>query len=75
MNTLAGADEKRPKECEVPLDRYHLAATELSPSLLAMEAECRRLDPGGDGAEELRRKIYQELDQSRPPFNPPSPPL
>lgn len=66
MNDLTGEDEKRPKEREVPLDSYDLPATELGLSLLAIEAERRGLDPEGDSAEELRRKIYQELAQNRP---------
>lgn len=75
VNELTGADEKRPEEHEPPVDSFDLPATELSPSLLAIEAECRGLDPGGDGAEELRRKIYHELAQSCPAFNPLPPPL
>lgn len=66
MNDLTGEDEKRRKERGVSLDRYDLPATELSPSLLAIEAERRGLDPEGDSAEELRGKIYQELAQNRP---------
>ena len=66
VNDLAGEDEKRPKEHEPPVDSFDLSATELSPSLLAIEAERRGLDLGGDGAEELRREIYRKLAQNRP---------
>jgi hypothetical protein len=49
----------------------NLPATELSPSLLAIEAECR----GAGGADELRSEIYRELAQNHPPITLPSPPL
>lgn len=45
---------------------FDLPATELSPALLAVEAERRGIDLGGGGSDELRRAVYQELAQNRP---------
>jgi hypothetical protein len=45
---------------------FDLPATELSPSLLATEAERRVIDFKADQAEGLRREIYQELEKSGP---------
>jgi hypothetical protein len=72
---LAGANETHFPENDGSRPCFDLPATELSPSLLAIEAQCRGIDLQADSAGELRREIYQELAQSRPPFNPPSPSL
>jgi hypothetical protein len=45
-------------------------ATELSPSLLAIEAELRGIRIETGKAEELQREIYQELAQKPPPIGP-----
>jgi hypothetical protein len=42
-----------------------LSATELSPSLLAIEAELRGMRLQTANAEELQREIYQELVKTR----------
>jgi hypothetical protein len=67
VNDLAGKGEKRLVEHEVPGDSFDLPATELSPSLLAIEVEIRGIDRQEGSNKELRRKIYRELAQSRPP--------
>jgi hypothetical protein len=43
-----------------------LPSTELSPSLLAIEAERRGIDLQAGRVEELRREIYLELAQNGP---------
>lgn len=66
LNELSVADESRPEEREELRCGIDLPATELSPSLLAIEAEVRGLPLPAGRAEELQRKIYEELAQSRP---------
>ena len=46
------------------------AETELSPALLAIEAECRGLEPGLKDPAALRRAIYRELARRTPPSMP-----
>jgi hypothetical protein len=43
-----------------------LPATELSPSLLAIETEIRGIDLQDGRIEELRRAIYEKLAQKNP---------
>jgi hypothetical protein len=45
---------------------FDLPSSELSPSLLAIEAERRGIDMQAGRAEKLRREIYQKLAQSSP---------
>jgi len=52
---------------------FDLPATELSPSLLAIEAELRGIKLETGKAEELQREIYQELTQKPPPIAPEEP--
>jgi len=63
---LAGGNESRFSENDEPGHGFDLPSTELSPSLLAIEAERRGIDLKADRANELRREIYQELAQNRP---------
>jgi hypothetical protein len=51
---------------------FDLPATELSPALLALEADRRGIDLAGGRAEELRREIYQELTRKCPDDRPDS---
>lgn len=44
-----------------PGGSFEVAATELCPSLLRMEAERLGINPEGHGAEELRRIVYLAL--------------
>ena len=66
MNDLAGVCEDGSAEHGDPEPGFDLPATELSPSLLAIEAERRGIHLKDGSAEELRREIYQELAQNRP---------
>jgi hypothetical protein len=50
-------EQQDPEGCD-------LSFSELSPSLLAIEAERRGIDLQAGRAEELRREIYQELAQN-----------
>jgi hypothetical protein len=61
VSDLTGPGEVGVSDQEQPGHGFDLPATELSPALLAMEAELRGKDAGGDGTEDLRREIYQEL--------------
>jgi hypothetical protein len=53
-------------------DGFDLPSTELSPALLALEAERRGIDLAGGRAEELRRELYQELTRKCPDDRPDS---
>jgi hypothetical protein len=66
VNDLAGKGEGRSSELEESGCDFDLPAAELSPSLLAIEAERRGIDLKAGCAEELRRKIYLELAQNGP---------
>jgi hypothetical protein len=66
VNDLTVGDEGRSSDCGEPCLGFDLPATELSPSLLAIEAECRGIDLHADQADELRREIYKELTQNGP---------
>jgi hypothetical protein len=64
VNDLAAEAENSSAEPVADRTGFDLPATELSPSLLAIEAELRgmRLETGK--AEELQQEIYQELAQN-----------
>ena len=64
---LTGMNENRFLKPDPPGRSLDLSWTELSPSLLAIEAECRGIDLPADRANELRQEIYQELTQNRNP--------
>ncbi len=49
-----------------PAREFNLPETELSPALLAMEAELRGIDVAGEVTEELRREICRQLNRTRP---------
>jgi hypothetical protein len=66
VNDLAGQGEGRASEHDEPRRELDLSATELSPSLLAIEAQIRGVDPQAGRGEELRRAIYEKLAQNRP---------
>lgn len=63
-NDLTDDCEDCSAEHDEPGYGFDLPATELSPSLLAIEAEQRGIDLKSGRAEELRREIYQELAQN-----------
>ncbi len=63
VNDLAGEKDSRPGGHAGTGQGFNLPATELSPSLLAIEAELRGVRLQAGHAEELQREIYQELDQ------------
>ena len=67
VNDLTGEGEGRSSEREKSGCDFDLPATELSPSLLVIEAELRGVSLEAGHAEELQREIYQELTQGRPP--------
>ena len=52
-----------PEKCEPARDINFLALTELSPSLLKMEAERLGIDPSNTDEEGLRSKVYEILRQ------------
>jgi hypothetical protein len=64
VNDLAGEGESRSSEYDEPGQAFVLPATELSPSLLAIEAEIRGIDLQDGRTEELRRAIYEKLEQT-----------
>ena len=66
VNDLAGEGEGRSSEHDEPGQAFDLPATELSPSLLAIEAEIRGIDLQDGRTEELRRAIYEKLEQKNP---------
>jgi hypothetical protein len=70
VNGLAGEKQGRSMECGKAGQGFDLPATELSPTLLAIEAERRGIDLKGGCTEELRRQIYCELAQNRPDARP-----
>jgi hypothetical protein len=61
VDDLTVADEGRSLERDESGRGVDLPATELSPSLLAIEAEVRGVRLQADRAEELQQEIYQEL--------------
>jgi hypothetical protein len=66
VSDLTGGDESRFSEHDEPSHRFDLPSTELSPSLLAIEAERRGIHLQAGCANELRQVIYQELAQNGP---------
>jgi hypothetical protein len=63
---LAAEAEAAPPGVDRQAPDFDPAATELSPALLAIEAECRGINAAGDHAEKLRRALYAELAQNGP---------
>jgi len=61
LNDLTGGGQDRLSEHEYPDHGFDLPLTELSPSLLAIEAEQRGIHVQPGCADELRRIIYQEM--------------
>jgi len=66
VNDLPGDGEGRSEDHMGPGQGFDLPATELSPSLLAIEAEIRGIDLQGGRTEELRRAIYEKLTNNSP---------
>lgn len=52
---------------------FDLPSTELSPSLLAIEAELRGMRLESGNSEELQREVYAKLVQNRPSAGPEEP--
>jgi hypothetical protein len=67
--TVGNASEK--PICEVP--GFDLPSTELSPSLLAIEADLRGVCLEAGNAEKLQREVYAKLVQNRPSAGPEEP--
>lgn len=63
---LAGDEGSPAPDTGVPEGAFDLPATELSPALLAIEAECRGIDIEQVDADDVRRIIYAELVQKSP---------
>jgi hypothetical protein len=70
VNDLAETLDNAPAEPLAVASGLDLPATELSLSLLAIEAELRGIKLETGKAEELQREIYQELAQKPPPIGP-----
>jgi len=66
VGDLSGGCEGGSAEPAGPVCGFDLPATELSPSLLAIEAELRGVRLEAGKAEELQLEIYRELAQTRP---------
>jgi hypothetical protein len=64
VNELAGEGEGRSSEHGDPGQEFDLPATELSPSLLAIEAEIRGIDLQDGRSKELRHAIYEKLEKT-----------
>jgi len=66
LDILTGKDRDRLTEHEYPGQGFDLPLTELSPSLLSIEADQRgiRLQPAS--VDELRRIIYREMSLNGP---------
>jgi hypothetical protein len=69
VNDLTGENEGRSGGNAGPEQAVDLPATELSPSLLAIEAELRGVRLQAGHAEELQREIYQELASKNRPHS------
>jgi hypothetical protein len=63
-NDLAAEAEDGSTKAVAPVPGFDLPATELSPSLLAIEAELRGVKLQAGNAEELQREIYQRMAQN-----------
>jgi hypothetical protein len=66
VNDLAGENEDRSGSNAGPGQEFDLPATELSPSLLAIEAEIRGIDLQDGRTGKLRRVIYEKLAHNGP---------
>jgi hypothetical protein len=69
IRTVNGLSAEVGNASEKPIGEvsgFDLPSTELSPSLLAIEAELRGMLLESGNSEELQRKIYRELTQARP---------
>ncbi len=66
VNDLCVGRKHGSTERSDPVSEFDLPATELSPSLLVIEAERRGIELKTGHSEELRRKIYQELAHKGP---------
>jgi len=64
VNDLAETVDKTPAEPLAAVTGSDLPATELSPSLLAIEAELRGIRLEAGEAEELQREIYRKMVQN-----------
>lgn len=64
VNHLTGRCEDRSAAHGNPGRTFGLPETELSPSLLAIEADLRGVSLQAGGAENLRREIFQELAEN-----------
>jgi predicted NACHT family NTPase len=64
VNDFAAEVESGSAEAIPALPRFDLLATELNPSLLAIEAELRGIKLEAGKAEELQREIYQKMVQN-----------
>ena len=73
VNDLAETVDNASAEPVAAATGFDLPGTELSPSLLAIEAELRgiRLETGK--TEQLQREVYRELAQKPPPTGPEEP--
>jgi len=69
VNDLTGENEGRSGGNAGQGQGVDLPATELSPSLLAIEAELRGVRLQAGHAEELQREIYQELASKNRPHS------
>ncbi len=67
-NELTGDEGRSAPSPGAPAGGFDLPATELSPALLAIEAECRGIDIEQVDADDVRRVIYEELVQKSPEF-------
>ena len=65
-NELTGGEGSSAPSPGAPAGGFDLPATELSPALLAIEAECRGIDIEQVDADDVRRVIYEELVQKSP---------
>lgn len=63
---FAAEAEAGPAGADRQASEFDPAMTELSPALLAIEAECRGIDAACDRTGKLRRALYAELAQNRP---------
>lgn len=73
IRTVNGLSAEVGNPSEKPIGEvsgFDLPSTELSPSLLAIEAELRGMRLESGNSDELQRKIYRELTQARPQEGP-----
>jgi hypothetical protein len=70
LNDLVETVDNAPAEPLAAMSGLILPATELSPSLLAIEAELRGVSLETGKAEELQQEIYRDLAQKPPSTGP-----